>query len=196
MFETLERPTRRAALRRLASGGLAVALAAGGLGRTTERVKADDLPDAILDWFGAWTSDDAPREVAALYPANGGFSDVPSGAYVLTPDIEEYLRSAPVRPATVNRYFRRAFAADGLAAVDQLLYATNEPFAPGAPAGASFEVFAVTIFEYDNRGIRWSTDYYDFDSILRQVGIPPNRASAITTSASASRCAGTELFWA
>jgi hypothetical protein len=177
MLENLERSSRRTALRRLGAGGLAAILAAGGLGRTTGGVKAEPLPKVVLDWFGAWSSDDAPRTLAALYAADGTYEDVATGAYVLAPDIESYLPSAPVRPATVTRYLRQAFVFDGIAVADQLFSATDRPFTAGAPAGAPFEVFALTLFEYDDQKLHRSADYYDFSSILRQVGVPAASSS-------------------
>jgi hypothetical protein len=178
IMETSERSSRRTAVRRLGTGGLAAILAAGGLGRASERVRAEPLPRFVLDWFGAWSSDDPVRNLAALYGPDGSYEDVPSGASVLAPEIAAYLPTAAVRPATVNRYLRGSFAVDGLAVVEQLFYATAEPFSPGLPPGAPFEVFAATIFEYDDKALHRTVDYYDFASILRQVGsssaIPPS----------------------
>jgi hypothetical protein len=195
-IETLIRSSRRAALRRLGAGGLATALAGGGLGRTTGAVKAAPLPEIILEWFGAWTSDDTARDVAALYAADGTYEDVATGAYILAPDIEGYLPSAPVRPATVNRYLRGSFAVDRFAVAEQLFYATNQSFAPGAPAGAPFEVFAVTLFEYDDQTLHRSADYYDFGSILRQVGIPSTTSSPGDPCQAAERSGSSILRWA
>jgi hypothetical protein len=177
IVESPERSSRRTALRRLGPGGLA-AVAAAGLGRASRGVRAAQFPEIVLDWFGAWSSDDPARELAALYAADGSYEDVPSGASVLAPEIAGYLPTAAVRPATVNRYMRGTVAVDGIAVVEQLFYATNESFAPGTPAGAPFEVFAATIFEYGDKALHRTVDYYDFASILRQVGsssaIPPS----------------------
>lgn len=175
MIESVKRPSRRDALRVLGGSGLA-ALVVPGLGHGVATARADSLPRVVLEWFAAWTSADPARDVAALCAVDGTYEDIPSGASVLASDIESFLRVAPVRPATVNRYLRRGFVIDGVAVVDQLFSSTTQLFT-GAPAGAPFEVFAVTLFEYDGQKLHRSSDYYVVDSILRQVGVPSANAS-------------------
>jgi hypothetical protein len=189
-------PSRRDALRLAGAGGLAAALAAVGVGRGAGRVEAASLPEIILEWFGAWTSENPSRDVAALYAPDGTYEDVATGAYILAPDIASYLPSAPVRPATVSRYLRQAFVVDGVAVVDQLFSATNQSFAPGAPAGAPFEVFALTLFEYDDQKLHRSADYYDFSSILRQVGVPAASSSPGESCPATPPSGSAHLMWA
>jgi hypothetical protein len=196
IVDNLDRSSLHSALRFVGAGGLAAALAAGGLVRGAGRAQAAPLPEIVLEWFGAWTSEDPARDVAALYADDGTYEDVATGAYVLAPDIASYLPSAPVRPANVTRYLRGSFAVDGLAVAEQLFSATNDVFVPGAPAGAPFEVFAVTLFEYDDQALHRSADYYDFDSILRQVGALSTTPSPGRACASAERRGSTRLTWA
>jgi hypothetical protein len=195
MIESLKHPSRRDALRVLGSGSLA-ALVGAGLGRSAAAVAAEPLPRVVKEWFGAWTSDDPAHVVAALYSADATYEDVATGAYVLAPDIANYLPFAPVRPATVNRYLRQAFVVDGVAVVDQLFSATNQAFTPGAPAGAPFEVFALTLFEYDDQKLHRSADYYDFSSILRQVGVPAASSSPGESCPATPPSESTHLVWA
>jgi hypothetical protein len=180
----------------IGAGGFGTALAALFLDRAVEGAEAAPLPEVVLEWFGAWSSDDPARSVAALYADDATFEDIPSGAYILSPDIEQYLQSAPVRPTTVNRYPRGTYVVDGFAVAEQLFYATNESFAPGAPAGAPFEVFAVTVFEYDERALHRSADYYDFASILRQIGVLVPTVSTGESCVEAKRHGSASLAWA
>lgn len=169
VIRSVQRPSRRNFLRTVGAGGLA-AIAAGGLGRGALAVESDPLPRVVLEWLGAWESDDPAGNLAALYAADGSYGDVPYGADVLGPQIEEYLRGALAGLKLLGRYPRTAFAIDGLAVAEQLYWGTNDGYVPNSVIGAEFQIYATTIFEFDDRSLLRTTDYYDSASILSQFG--------------------------
>jgi len=173
MIERIKQPNRRELLHFVAASGLA-ALTAIDLSKSAAAVESDPLPRVVLEWLGAWSSDDPAGNLAALYDADGSYEDVPSGASVLGPDIERYLREALAGMSLINRYPRTAFAVDGLAVAEQLFWATNQGFVPDAPNGIEFQVYAITIFEHNGRRLHRTTDYYDSASILRQLDTRPD----------------------
>jgi hypothetical protein len=156
-------------MRMLGAGGMA-AVAGAGLSRGARAAESDPLPPVVLDWFGAWTTDDPAANVAALYAPEGSYEDVAFGASVLGPDIEGYLREALVGMSMINRYPRTTFAIDGLAVAEQLYWANTTLF---SPEGGEFQVYAVTIFEYSGDRLYRTTDYYDFSSIMNQLDLVP-----------------------
>lgn len=176
-----ERRSRRDTLRLLGAGGVA-AMAAASTGRGVAGGESAPLPKVVLEWFGAWSSDDPPHNLAALYAADGSYEDVAAGASILGPEIESYLRRSLAGLTGILRYPRTTFAVDGLAVAEQLFVATSTASVPGGRAGAQFQVYAATIFTFDDeRTLHRSTDYYDSASILRQLGALPDATPARRT---------------
>ena len=163
---------RRSALRRLGAGGLAAALAALGPRRTAAQGPGPGLPDVVVDWFAAWEADDPPRAVAALYAPEGDHCDVPSGVCVAAGEIEGFVRAHLAGLSFARRHMRVSFGAGDWAAVDQLFQGTNSGFVPGAAADREFQVYTVTLFEVAGGRLDYTADYYDYATILRQLGAP------------------------
>ena len=168
---------RRSALRRLGASGLAAALAAIGSRPTAAQDPAPEgcipyLPDVVIDWFAAWEADDPPRAVAALYGPEGDHCDVPAGLCVGAGEIEGFVRARLAGLSLTRRHLRVSFGAGNWAAVDQLFQGTNEGFAPEAASGREFKVYTVTLFGIEGGKIDYTADYYDYATILRQLGAP------------------------
>jgi hypothetical protein len=156
-------------LRVIGGGGLA-ALAASSFARSVAAVESDPLPRIVLEWLGAWSADDPASSLAALYAEDGSYGDVAMGVAIQAPEIEEYLRQYLNGMSLINRYPRTTFAVNGLAVAEQLYWATSTAFDAD---GGEFQVYAVTIFEYDDRALLRTTDYYDFSSIVAQLDLAP-----------------------
>jgi hypothetical protein len=154
--------TRRQVVRALGVGGLALAT---GL-RQARASESDPLPPIVTDWFAAWSSNDPAGELARLYAVDGNFEDIAAGVNVDGPEIAPYLRQMTAGLSDVNRHMRGTFAVGGMAAVEQLYVATNQGFLSGVATGAVFELYAVTLFEYDELQLYRTADYYDTGSIL------------------------------
>ena len=166
MFQMLESSSRRDLLRRAGVGGMAAGLLASGL--SAKVAKAADVPKVVLEWVGAWESDEAARKIAALYAPDGTYGDVSASASVQGQDIEAFVQSFLSGTNGVQRYFRQGFVDGDYTIADQLITAM-------APDGINFlfQVYALTLFKIEGESIAWSSDYYDSGSILMQLGTIP-----------------------
>jgi len=171
--------SRRTALGRFASVGLGsvfagVATAGAGIAIASGSVKAASIFDVVPQWFDAWMSFDPPSSLAPFYSTGGVYEDVAWGAYVLAPDIEGYLRTTLAGLSNFQRYALGSFAVDNFAAVEQTITGANQGLFPGAPFGATFECYAVTLFEFDGNLLTRTVDYYDIAGLLMQMGVWPS----------------------
>jgi hypothetical protein len=139
-----------------------------GPGLSVSPAKAAEVPHVVLEWVGAWETDDAPRKIAALYGTDGTYGDVSANATVQGADIETFVQAYLAATNGVSRYFRQAFVDGDYTIVDQQITAM-------APDGFNFmfQVYALTLFKVEGMSIAWSSDYYDSGSILMQLGAIP-----------------------
>jgi hypothetical protein len=168
MIGISESMSRRSALNKFVSVGIGSVIAGAGIASVNERARADDIPDVVLQWIGAWSSDNGPQEIPTLYGPDGSYADISAGQNVRGADIESFLQAMFASVNGFQRYMRQAFAVDGYVFADQLLTAI-------APNGYDkmFEVYALTMFEVNETSILYSADYYDSGSILMQLGSIP-----------------------
>jgi steroid delta-isomerase-like uncharacterized protein len=129
--------------------------------------------------IAAWNTHD-PERLLALFTADLVYEDVPLG--VVSHGREE-----------AQRFFREAFAAIPdfhleLAAVvageaggtaEWTMSGTHTGDFPGLPAtGKAFAVRGVSVFALAGDKIRHTRDYWDFATMLRQLGLLPAPATA------------------
>ena len=160
---------RRAVVRLVGGGGLAVGLAARSLGAAAQD---DDAPAVVQDWIDAWNDND-PDAIAALYAEDGTYEDVPSGQEARGDEISGFLADFFAGVGDVELDLANAFGGDDWAVAEYTFSATNQGLFPGAPVGASFSVRTATVFELDDGEIQRSSDYYDVATILGQLGVLP-----------------------
>jgi steroid delta-isomerase-like uncharacterized protein len=139
-----------------------------------EEVMATAVTTLAEQLVGAWNTHDPERviglltedhvyEDVALAAVNHGAAETRQffqGAYGAFPDIHFDLTGATV--------------AGGRAAMEWTMTGTHNGDMPGLPAtGKSFMVRGVTVFETGGDRIRVVRDYWDFTTLLRQVGLMP-----------------------
>jgi hypothetical protein len=168
MIEISDSMSRRTALSRFASVGISSLVAVAGIASASKAVRADDFPQVVLEWLGAWNHNDGPRKIASLYVPDGTYGDVPTATDVQGTDIESYLKEMFATVDHFQRDLRNALVDGELAVAEQLFTAWTTPaYSP------LFQVYAITLFKFEGEAIRWSSDYYDSGSILMQLGSIP-----------------------
>jgi hypothetical protein len=168
VIELVECSSRRDLLRQVGIGGIAAGLLISGVGLSARSAKAAEVPHVVLEWVGAWETDDAPRRIAALYGTDGTYGDVSANANVQGADIETFVQAFLAATNGVSRYFRQAFVDGDYTIVDQQITAmASDGF------NFMFQVYALTLFKVEGTSITWSSDYYDSGSILMQLGAIP-----------------------
>src|SRR4051794_2618910 len=92
MSEFNDRSSRRVLLSRVGMAGIAIGLLVPGFGLSSSAVKADgEVPKVVLDWVGAWETNDAPNKIAGLYGVNGTYADISANANLQGADIKTFV---------------------------------------------------------------------------------------------------------
>jgi hypothetical protein len=160
--------SRRTAFSHFASLGIGPIIAGAGISSATKSASADEYPNVVLEWLGAWSSEDGPRKIASLYAADGSYGDIPTATNVQGADTESFLQEMFATVDHFQRDLRNALVDGNLAVAEQLFTAWPTPaYSP------LFQVYAMTLFQFDGEEILWSSDYYDSGSILMQLGSIP-----------------------
>jgi steroid delta-isomerase-like uncharacterized protein len=175
---------RRRLLGGLFGGGLTAVLAARG--RTTARAQgstpgANEVPAVLQEWAAAWSEHDDGTRLAALYTADATHEEVPSGTVFSGPEaIADYAQSHFAAFPDVMLELSSAFVAGDWAAAEWVYAGTYTGSLPGLPAGTGqpFSVRGTVIVELDGERIRRSASYFDFYSLLVQLGVLPAPGAA------------------
>jgi steroid delta-isomerase-like uncharacterized protein len=177
---------RRGIVGGLLGGGLTAVLAARGATVAQDSTPMTGVvPPAVQEWAAAWSELDDGARLAALYTADATHEEVPSGTIFPGPEaIGGYARSHFAAFPDVALELTSAFAAGDWAAAEWVYGGTYTGSLPGLPPGAGqpFSVRGAAIFELQDGKIRRSASYFDFYSLLVQLGVLPAPEAAATPS--------------
>jgi steroid delta-isomerase-like uncharacterized protein len=173
-------PTPR---RRLVGGLLGGAIAALAIPRGISGASAQDstpiagaVPPVLQEWAAAWSELDDGTRLAALYTDDATHEEVPSGTIFTGPEaVGEYARSHFAAFPDVALELTSAFRSGDWAAAEWVYGGTYSGSLPGLPPGAGqpFSVRGTAIFELEGEKIRRSASYFDFYTLLVQLGVLP-----------------------
>ena|SRR5687768_11739034 len=173
-------PTPR---RRLVGGLLGGVVTALAIPRSISGALAQDstpitgaVPPVIQEWAAAWSELDDGTRLAALYTDDATHEEVPSGTIFSGPDaIGGYAESHFAAFPDVALDLTSAFRSGDWAAAEWVYGGTYTGSLSGLPPGASqpFSVRGTAIFELDGEKIRRSASYFDFYTLLVQLGVLP-----------------------
>jgi len=136
----------------------------------------EPVPAILQEWAAAWSEHDDGSRLAALYTGDATHEEVPSGTVFTGPEaIAGYAQSHFAAFPDVKLELRSAFATGDWAAAEWVYAGSYEGTLPGLPAGAGqpFSVRGAAIFELQNDKIQRSASYFDFYSLLVQLGVLP-----------------------
>ncbi len=163
--------SRRNALSWLGASGLATAFLVG----TQTKAKAKNTPKIVDAWLDAFYTAQDPAALAALYTDNGVFEDVPNGFRIQGPNnIKCFVQGTLKLFGNFKVEILSTFTGENKAVAEYLLTATNTGLVPvPSTFGKSFTVRTVTVFDLKGNKIERSSDYYDNNAILVQLGLAP-----------------------
>ncbi len=170
---------RRRLLGGLLGGALTAVLAVRG--RAAARAqgstpRAGVVPAILQEWAAAWSEHDDGSRLAAIYTADATHEEVPSGTIFSGPEsIAGYAQSHFAAFPDVALDLSSAFVADDWAAAEWVYAGTYTGSLSGLPAGTGqpFSVRGTVVIELDGDKIRRSVSYFDFYTLLVQLGVLP-----------------------
>jgi steroid delta-isomerase-like uncharacterized protein len=181
-----ESAPRRRLLGGLLGGALTGALAVRGLEPAVAQgatPPAGSVPPILRAWAAAWSAHDAGVSLARLYTGDATHEEVPSGTVFRGPAaIAGYARSHFAAFPDVRLDLRSGFAAGDWAAAEWVYGGAYTGSLPGLPPGTGrrFSVRGAAIFELQGEKIRRSASYFDFYTLLVQLGVLPAPEAAAT----------------
>ncbi len=134
------------------------------------------VPPVVQEWAAAWSELDDGTRLAALYTDDATHEEVPSGTIFSGPDaIGGYAQSHFTAFPDVGLDLTLAFRSGDWAAAEWVYGGTYTGSLPGLPPGAGqpFSVRGTAIFELQGEKIRRSASYFDFYTLLVQLGVLP-----------------------
>lgn len=183
----LPQPTpRRHVLGGLLSGTLTGVLAARGIrsvAAQTSTPMTESVPPLLQEWAAAWSEHDDGTRLAALYTDEATHEEVPSGTVFRGPEaIAGYAQSHFAAFPDVTLELRSAFTTGHWATAEWVYAGTYTGSLPGLPPGAGqpFSVRGSAIFELQAGKIQRSASYFDFYSLLVQLGVLPAPGAGAT----------------
>ena len=142
---------------------------------TAQEATPDAIPPLLMQWADAWSSHDA-EQVVALYAEDAVYEEVPTNSIAEGHDaIRTFVEGTHAAFSDIQVTPRRGFQAEGWAVLEG-------DFAGRSADGASFTVPFIVIMELDGELIRRSTDYFDLNSVLTQIGAAPVTEEATPTA--------------
>jgi len=177
---------RRRLLGGLAGGVFTGVLAARSFSPAAAQVSTpmiESAPPILQEWAAAWSEHDDGTRLAALYTGDATHEEVPSGTVFSGPEaIAGYAQSHFTAFPDVKLELRSAFTTGDWAAAEWVYAGTYEGTLPGLPPGAGqpFSVRGAAIFEHQDDKIQRSASYFDFYSLLVQLGVLPAPGTATT----------------
>lgn len=170
--------------RLLGTGGLAaagLALAPGWVAaQASPMATPGALPDPLRAWVAAWNSSDPAGQIAALYTPDGVYEDVPSNTHSQGGDVRGFLTPFVKAVSDVTVTPTNGFATSDWATLEYVFGATDRGLIPGG-VGKHFSVRIATVFQLQGGKIARSSDYYDNQTLLAQLGLVPGPATPAAT---------------
>jgi steroid delta-isomerase-like uncharacterized protein len=163
----------------LLGGAFTALLAPHGLSGASAQVStpvAGAVPPVLQEWAAAWSELDDGSRLAALYTADATHEEVPSGTIFTGPDaIGGYAQSHFAAFPDVGLELTSAFRSGDWAAAEWVYGGTYAGSLPGLPPGTgqTFSVRGAAIFDLQGEMIRRSASYFDFYTLLVQLGVLP-----------------------
>jgi steroid delta-isomerase-like uncharacterized protein len=186
--KALDSATRPTGRRRLLGGMLGGAFLASVSPRALRTTSAQGttpetgaVPPAVQEWAAAWSEHDDGSRLAALYNDDATHEEVPSGTVFSGPEaIAGYAQSHFAAFPDVALELTSAFTSGDWAAAEWVYGGTYTGSLPGLPPGSGqpFSVRGTAIFELEDGKIRRSASYFDFYSLLVQLGVLPAPGAA------------------
>lgn len=168
-------------------GGAAVAVLAGpgraDVAAQASTPRAGDMPAILQEWAAAWSEHDDGTRLATLYTDDATHEEVPSGTIFSGPDaIAGYAQSHFAAFPDVALELSSAFVVDDWAAAEWVYAGTYTGSLAGLPAGTGqpFAVRGTVVVELDGDKIQRSASYFDFYTLLVQLGVLPAPGSPAT----------------
>lgn len=147
---------------------------------------SEQVPPVLQKWAAAWSENDDGAQLAVPYADDATHQGVPSGTVFTGPDeIGGYALSHFAAFPAVTLKLRSAFAATDRAAAEWVYAGTYTGNLPGLPlvSGQPFSVQGTAILEFEADKIQHSANYFDFCSLLEQLGVLASlKADATSTS--------------
>jgi steroid delta-isomerase-like uncharacterized protein len=174
----MEPTSRRRLCGGLLGGTFAALLAPRGLSGAVAQDSTPitgDVPPVLQEWAAAWSELDDGTRLAALYSDDATHEEVPSGTIFTGPEaIGGYAQSHFAAFPDVALDLTSAFRSGDWAAAEWVYGGTYTGSLPGLPAGGQpFSVRGAAIFELQGEKIRRSASYFDFYTLLVQLGVLP-----------------------
>jgi len=121
------------------------------------------IPPLLVQWAEAWSSHDA-EQVVALYTPNGVYEEIPTNSVAGGHDeIRAFVEGTHAAFSDIQVTPRRGFHTETWAVLEG-------DFAARPAEGQAFSVPFVVVMELDGDLIRRSTDYFDLNAVLTQIG--------------------------
>jgi steroid delta-isomerase-like uncharacterized protein len=136
-------------------------------------------PGIVRQWVEAWNAHDAECILACL-AEDAVYEDVPLGAVNRTPQEARRFIEVAWSAFPDLRFELTAAAVNGEHGMAEWTMAgTHRGDFPGLPAtGKHFSVRGVSVLELSGDRIRCVRDYWDFATVLRQLDVLPESATA------------------
>jgi steroid delta-isomerase-like uncharacterized protein len=140
--------------------------------RQRRKVMAIAVTTLAKQLVGAWNSHD-PEQVVGLLTEDHVYEDVPLGALNhRAAETRQFFQGAYGAFPDIHFDLTGATVAAERATLEWTMTGTHNGDMPGLPAtGKSFTVRGVTVFETVGDKIQIVRDYWDFTTLLRQVGL-------------------------
>lgn len=143
-----------------------------------------ELPQIAIDYATAWSSGD-PEQVAALYAEDAVFEEVVLGGAVTTgrDELRAYADAVYAAFPDFTATPVSGFASGNQAVLEWILSGTYTgqfgPLPPGT--GQEVEVRVATVLDLTDDGlIQHDREYWDFATLLTQLGVMPGAEAAAT----------------
>jgi steroid delta-isomerase-like uncharacterized protein len=175
--------SRRVALARLGTGGVAAALAVRGLSGAAQAATspgATDLPPVVQEFVAAFEAFDVDRIVATL-AEDVVLEEVPVGVVREGRDtFRAYLEGFFAAFSDATLHYTTVFAAEAWAAGEWLFSGRYTGQLPDLPSGTGQQltIRGADVLALADGQIRSGREYYDLFSLLTQVGVLPPPAAA------------------
>lgn len=143
-------------------------------GAAADRGDRRAVPRVAREWAAAWNSGDGQR-MAALFTEDGVYEDFAferryQGREAIASWVSLTLQVIPDTRIEVTDAFRSG----DRVAVEFVFSGTPGELVPGVPAtGRSFSVPGVSVFELRGGRLAQVSDYYNVDTLYRQIGLTP-----------------------
>ena len=139
------------------------------------------VPQVARDWVDAWNARDVERILACL-TVDAVYEDVTLGAVNRSRDeARQFIQGAWAAFPDLRFELTAASVAGEHGTAEWMMLGTHQGDFAGLPAtGKTFSVRGASILELAGDKIRHVRDYWDFATVLRQLGFLPETSAAPT----------------